>query len=87
MKKKKVNKKSELSSSELNSVAGGRYNDLVIQQMVNTDGFQKKWLDGAKNGQAFDKDFVDFLYQNYGLRRASDIAGRYGTQKDMFEKK
>ena len=86
MKEKKVNKSGELSNNELNSVAGGNRGDLVIQQMMHMDGFKEEWLDGAKDGQAFDGDFVEFLDKNYGLKRTAKLVGRYGDQKNMFKK-
>ena len=84
MKEKKVNKSNKLSSNELNSVAGGHYGDLIVQQIMNMGGFKEEWANTNING--WDYAFMAFLQDNYGEDRTEEIMSRYKDQRDMFRR-
>ena len=82
----KMKEKGEISSNDLESVAGGHFNDPLVQAIMKLDGFKDEWTKIKKGGR-WDEDFEKFLCDQLGSEQARNITTKlYKSQRHMFSK-
>ena len=89
MKENKVNDSKEVMDTALSSVAGGSKRDLIVQAVMNADGFKEEWKNHRDpNGVCkWDVEFFMFLNDLYGYERTNAIMDRFESQEEMFSDK
>ena len=89
MKENKVNDDKEIMDKALDAVAGGSQRDLIVQAIMNADGFKEEWKNHHDpNGVCkWDGEFFVFLNDLYGFKRTNEIIDRFGSQEEMFSNK
>lgn len=89
MKENKVNDDKEIMDKALDAVAGGSQRDLIVQAIMNADGFKEEWKNHRDpNGVCkWDGEFFVFLNDLYGYKRTNEIIDRFGSQEEMFSNK
>ena len=87
-----MKEKGEMSNDKLESVAGGHFNDPLVQAIMKLDGFKDEWAQPEKRQKsggiryAWDKDFLAFLSNNFEKRKVFCIKAAYKNQDNMFSK-
>ena len=84
MKENKVNDDKEIMDKALDAVAGGSQRDLIVQAIMNADGFKEEWKKPSGINGAWDGEFYMFLNNLYGSKRTDAIIDRFGSQENMF---
>ena len=87
-----MKEKGEISSNNLESVAGGNLDDITVQTLMCLNGFKQEWTQGPaivrKGGKTiikrWDEDFKNFLYDHFTKEYADKLMKGYVSQKSMF---